>query len=298
MSRMSQKKLSAKSAVVFPSCSTKADGSKLDSPLASQGDLWHLQPIEKPVDAYIRGYMNPHPSHRRFFTLIELLVVVAIIAILMSMIMPAFRHAVEMAGRAACLSNLHQSVTAATTYAEDSNDFLAPGCPSEGTEASCYYMQGWYDLIAYLKPVVNDFRIWSCPALRAVPIDSPANTRAWKFGTYFYFAGRTLPDFGGKAPVPDRMNRANSDWVLMQDRSDRSNWWGYYRANHGYGTFEVAPVAENNPAHVYKVGYEPPFGANLTFFDGHGRWFEQEDLVNAGPQSWGDPSPIFSVLPR
>jgi prepilin-type N-terminal cleavage/methylation domain-containing protein len=45
---------------------------------------------------------------RRGFTLVELLVVVTIIALLLAMLLPGMRQAVEAANRAVCMSNLHQ----------------------------------------------------------------------------------------------------------------------------------------------------------------------------------------------
>ena len=53
---------------------------------------------------------------RRAFTLVELLVVVAIIALLVSLLMPSLRQARELARRATCLSNLHQIGLAGLGY--------------------------------------------------------------------------------------------------------------------------------------------------------------------------------------
>lgn len=56
---------------------------------------------------------------RNGFTLIELLIVIAIIAVLMSVLMPALRFAREQGQRAVCLNNLKQMALAWTLYADD-----------------------------------------------------------------------------------------------------------------------------------------------------------------------------------
>ena len=56
---------------------------------------------------------------RRAFTLIEMLVVIAIIAILVSLLLPALKHAREAARTVLCLSNLKQIGVAITAYAGD-----------------------------------------------------------------------------------------------------------------------------------------------------------------------------------
>ncbi len=60
------------------------------------------------------------------FTLIELLVVVAIIAVLVSILLPSLSRAREMARRALCSANLRQISTGLIGYAEDANGWF-PG---------------------------------------------------------------------------------------------------------------------------------------------------------------------------
>lgn len=58
------------------------------------------------------------------FTLIELLVVVSIIALLVSILMPALGRAREQGRRAVCASNLHQLGIAQICYAQDADSWL------------------------------------------------------------------------------------------------------------------------------------------------------------------------------
>ncbi|MBN2210106.1 MAG: type II secretion system protein [Sedimentisphaerales bacterium] len=65
-------------------------------------------------------------THRRGFTLIELLVVVSIIALLVSILLPALSRAREAAKNALCLSNLHQQITGYNIYAASYEGHLPP----------------------------------------------------------------------------------------------------------------------------------------------------------------------------
>ncbi len=59
---------------------------------------------------------------RKAFTLIELLVVITIIALLVSILMPALSKSRQQARKVVCLSNLKQLVMANTGYAVENND--------------------------------------------------------------------------------------------------------------------------------------------------------------------------------
>jgi prepilin-type N-terminal cleavage/methylation domain-containing protein len=63
---------------------------------------------------------------RSGFTLIELLVVVAIIALLISILLPSLARARDQAKKTACASNLHQIGIALTTYAAEFDNNLPP----------------------------------------------------------------------------------------------------------------------------------------------------------------------------
>jgi len=65
---------------------------------------------------------SKHSAYRRGFTLVELLVVVAIIALLVTILMPALANALELARRAVCATNLKVLATGWQMYWRDYDD--------------------------------------------------------------------------------------------------------------------------------------------------------------------------------
>src|SRR5689334_19337862 len=88
--------------------------------------------------------LTPNATRRRGFTLVELLVVIGIIAVLISILLPALNKARESAKRAQCLSNLHQVHTFLAMYAVGYRGAVPLGCISSGNagvaEGNNYYI--------------------------------------------------------------------------------------------------------------------------------------------------------------
>lgn len=90
--------------------------------------------------------------HPRAFTLVELLVNVAIIAILLSVLLPVVTLAREKVRAYSCLSNLRQIGLASTMYAQDNDErFASPGWNA-------------YDWLPDRhQPYLHSWRVWVCP---------------------------------------------------------------------------------------------------------------------------------------
>jgi prepilin-type N-terminal cleavage/methylation domain-containing protein/prepilin-type processing-associated H-X9-DG protein len=105
------------------------------------------------------------------FTLVELLVVIGIIAVLVSVLLPALNKARDAAKTVRCMANLRQIGIAEAAYLVDNKGYEyptsyddAPGKPQSGTHVT-------YLLSRYIPrpPGVNDSAektLWLCPVVR------------------------------------------------------------------------------------------------------------------------------------
>ena len=104
---------------------------------------------------------------RKGFTLIELLVVIAIIAILASILFPAFARARENARRASCQSNMKQLGLGMLQYAQDYDEKLPTGGAAANGNSTCsafansVYGAGWGGQIF---PYVKSVQVYVCPS--------------------------------------------------------------------------------------------------------------------------------------
>ncbi|MBN1765380.1 MAG: type II secretion system protein [Sedimentisphaerales bacterium] len=122
---------------------------------------------------------------RRAFTLIELLVVISIIALLVSILMPALTRARQQAKAVMCLTYLKQWGTMYLMYGEDNKDSFPTGW-NGGT-------MWMVDLLPYYEGS-DDIRL--CPSaiqfLHEVTNNEPGTFTAWgKYGNPGYYGGWT-----------------------------------------------------------------------------------------------------------
>lgn len=104
------------------------------------------------------------------FTLIELLVVISIIALLISVLLPALGKAKRQAQAVVCASDLRQVGFACQSYAMENNDFAPPAHSWEDLNTGRFLAHLFpratikYPWQYYLWPYHKDFDIYRCPA--------------------------------------------------------------------------------------------------------------------------------------
>ena len=95
-------------------------------------------------------------KRRNAFTLVELLVVIGIIALLISILLPALGRARQAAQTTACLSNLRQIGLGLTLYAGVSRDYLPPAEIYDDATAVTTSLGNWGTAMVLAKAVYAD----------------------------------------------------------------------------------------------------------------------------------------------
>ena len=203
-------------------------------------------------------------SRRSGFTLIELLVVIAIIAILAAILFPVFAKAREKARQASCLSNVKQIALGFMQYAQDYDE---RNCPSYAGAV------GWPML---LQPYVKNTQIFKCPSAPGLIDGWIVNTNtidtSWQAGT-------------ATSPISYTFNSRLSNSSLGQLTAPAET---IQIADGVWQDCDGTLVAGVNQLWRVTRGCRHNDGANIGFYDGHGKWLSKSNIGVAplGPPRW------------
>src|SRR5262245_31041893 len=149
---------------------------------------------------------------RQAFTLIELLVVISIIAVLISLLLPAVQSAREAARRAQCVNNLKQLGLAAHNFLA-ANGKLPVGIREPWADGLDNNTAGDFTVSDLMKPFGPNWAVQSLPYLEQQSLYNASNVLGYPGvpGPYMTQDGNTVPN----------ANLYNMDWAASTVRSTR-----------------------------------------------------------------------------
>jgi len=256
---------------------------------------------------------------KKAFTLIELLVVIAIIAILAAILFPVFAQAKMAAKKAVSISNLKQITLGMVMYQGDSDDTVnCSGYQVQGPGAAPFAERDWpYQIQPYVLnwPIfrdpgqnINEFGIWT----------SPANVYGWwanferwpEYGYNVDYMNNAGGDCSGWAPEPGltsfgrpisaTSSDAPAETVLLTTTKVVGSAAGAYESNQseapgslladdtctwsnggwGSGSYGDSPgLYPNNPTYTGTFAAVYAKGGNVTFLDGHAKYYLPGNLA-------------------
>ncbi len=216
---------------------------------------------------------------RTGFTLIELLVVIAIISILASILFPTFSKAREKARAISCMSNEKQLGLAFFQYVQDYDESM-PNCTDSGPGAG--KLGGWNYFASFpantapagqgfdvslggIYPYVKNRQVYVCPD------DSEGRLSGNSYAANSCMFGPMAGIEPGKSLAA--FDNVSSYMMLCEEASYDP---GRNGTDDGYMLY---------PSNVFSQRHTG--GENLTFIDGHAKWYRAEVIISNNFQTGG-----------
>ncbi|MBN1864985.1 MAG: type II secretion system protein [Victivallales bacterium] len=198
------------------------------------------------ASGFVGGVEKPMRRRRGGFTLIELLVVIGIIAILMSLLLPALGQARQVARGGVCLSNLRQIGMAETTYEMDYNAMAFNG----------------HLAILYGNTNLNSSHLWVYPLFYSYLGLSATSQGEQSLASSPYFCPGTP-----KVWLP-----GSAQWGVTTYPRNRRQWTSDWSHSTGSYTFAIRSARVKDPSLI------------IQHFEGYSHWGvdDRPTLRNAG----------------
>jgi len=239
--------------------------------------------------------MIRHAVRSRAFTLIEMLLVVALIALLISLLLPALGYSKELSRRAVCAANLSGIQQSVASYGSSNMGRLFV-CRGRSVQkafnargGNAHNNRAWDNEVDAVEamatvglafgPKVNvgggymhmrASELWNCP--------SRDFKSQWETGYpqlvvgYQYFGGidKWINPFAGAIQARSPLSmRSPGRWAIAADAAMKiDGTWGGGRDTAYQGL----------PSHQHRPG-GPPAGGNQAYFDGSVEWMPLEKLI-------------------
>lgn len=219
---------------------------------------------------------------RNGFTLVELLVVIGIIALLISVLLPALNRARAAAMQTQCLSNMRQIGLALQMYANENKGSLPPASTTPGNPADCEQFGEEAVYIPYpnylgslIRYINGNIQIFICPV--------PEPQEMSGTGAGYATTPRSDSSYGGNAAVLGQKVariRNSSEVIYLQEYQHR---WGaavHRPMSLGGGLYTYWQDNTNyfGRPNEYQYSYTHFKGGNHVYVDGHAEYRKGEML--------------------
>ena len=206
--------------------------------------------------------------HSRGFTLIELLVVVAIIALLVSILLPSLQGARRQAKLLVCRTNQKALTLGVAVYVQD-NEGRFPCAADPVWGATDYYSWIWPLTTSMGMPAENihelrQYDVWFCPLRADAARQSELNQQkpGWRYSTNWHLA------FPWSVGVTKAMMRWSAIRSLSAAGAIFEAGWRPGVVHH----VNMAPGAYLGRAVPFMGPVHDGLSTNIAYLDGHAEW--------------------------